>query len=263
MIVMNKTAMRSICAGLVLLGSVFLARADSRPPGVIYMKPGGPRVLPVWVSAEELATSEKGSLQRLFSESDLNTLRSFVAENKRLREEQKSRGAQEPTPDCLNSLSTSDEDRMNPKPNRSFSDLTEQAIAIYSGRIEEVSTGFFSGIPSSLLRVKVSETFRSSPLVASGEVLVPYPFAQFKVGDSMFCGGRFGMYQPRAGDKVLVFIYDPPLNAEGTLVYPRSPEIFFQTSAGRLIVPDLLKTDRAISAAANIDNLKNLLLREP
>ena len=177
MIAMNKTAMRLICAGLVLLGPVFLARADSKPPGVIYMKPGSPRVLPVWVSAAELAASGKASLQKLFSESDLNTLRSFSAENKRLREEQKKRGVQEPTPDCPNSLSTSDEDRMDPKPNRSFSDLTEQAIAIYSGRIEEVSTGFFGGIPSSLLRVKVAETFRSSPLVASGEVLVPYPFA--------------------------------------------------------------------------------------
>jgi hypothetical protein len=58
---------------------------------------------------------------------------------------------------------------------------------------------------------------------------------------------------------VLVFIYDPPTNADQTLVYPRSPELFFQTAAGRLIVPRELKTDRDIKAAGSLDDLERLL----
>ncbi|HEY4574719.1 MAG TPA: hypothetical protein VIJ26_12160 [Thermoanaerobaculia bacterium] len=58
---------------------------------------------------------------------------------------------------------------------------------------------------------------------------------------------------------MLVFIYDPPVDAAQTLVYPRSPELFFQNSAGRLIVPKLLKTDRDIAAAGSLDDLEKLL----
>jgi len=153
----------------------------------------------------------------------------------------------------------SEEGRMDPKPNRSLSDLAEQALAIYSGRIEGISQGFFSGLPSSLLRVKVTKAFRSSALVASDEVLIPYPFAHFKIGPSTFCGGFHGMFEPAVGDRVLVFIYDPPVDAAQTLVYPRSPELFFQTSAGRLIVPRELKTDRDLAAAGSLDDLEKLL----
>ena len=257
---MNKTVARAVCAGLLLLGiSAGLAIAGRDAPGVIYMK-AGPRVEPVWVSAEEAAAPEKGSLRwRLFSESDQGNLRHFMAESERLKGEQKSRGVRESDPGCPVFLSTSEEGRIDPKPNRSFSDLAEQALAIYRGRIEGISQGFFDGLPSSLLQVKVTEAFRSSKLVAKEKVLIPYPFARFKVGVSTFCGGSAALYQPAIGDQVLVFIYDPPLDAAGTLVYPRSPELFFQTAGGRLIVPGPLKTDRAIAVAGSLDGLEKLL----
>ena len=161
--------------------------------------------------------------------------------------------------DCPVFLSTPDEGRIDPKPNRSFSDLAEQALAIYSGRIEGISQGFFDGLPSSLLQVKVTEVFRSSTLVAREKVLIPYPFARFKAGASTFCGGSAALYQPAIGDQVLVFIYDPPLDTARTLVYPRSPELFFQTAAGRLIVPAPLKTDRDIAVAGSLEGLEKLL----
>ncbi len=220
----------------------------------------GPRTQPVWISAEEAAAPEKGGLRwHLFSESDQGNLRRFMAESERLIGEQKSREVREPNLDCPIFLSTSEEGRIDPKPNRSFSDLAEQALAIYRGRIEGISQGFFDGVPSSLLRVKVMEAFRSSKLVAREEVLIPYPFARFKVGASTFCGGSGALYQPAAGDQVLVFIYDSPLDAARTLVYPRSPELFFQTSAGRFIVPGPLKTDQDIAVAGSLEGLEKLL----
>jgi hypothetical protein len=226
---------------------------------VIYMK-AGPRAEPVWISAEEAAAPEKGGLRwHLFSESDQGNLRRFMAESEQLKGEQKSRGVRESDLDCPIVLSTPDEDRIDPKPNRSFSDLAEQAIAIYRGRIEGISRGFFDGLPSSLLQVKVTKAFRSSKLVAKEKVLIPYPFARFKVGTSTFCGGSAALYQPATGDQVLVFIYDPPLDAARTLVYPRSPELFFQTAAGRLIVPEALKTDGDIAAAGSLEGLEKLL----
>jgi hypothetical protein len=182
-----------------------------------------------------------------------------MAESERLKGERKSRGAPESDLDCPIFLSTPDEGRIDPKPNRSFADLAKQALAIYSGRIEGISQGFFDGLPSSLLRVKVTEAFRSSDLVAREEVLIPYPFARFKVGASTYCGGSAEMYQPATGDQVLVFIYDPPLDAARTLVYPRSPELFFQNSAGHLVVPGPLKTDRDIAVAGSLERLEKFL----
>ncbi|MFL6236876.1 MAG: hypothetical protein ACJ76N_27340 [Thermoanaerobaculia bacterium] len=224
----------------------------------------GPRVEPLWVSAE--AASEKNDVRwELFSASDQDNLRHFVADSERLRREAKSSqgnqvgGKQGTELECPLVLATLDEGRIDPKPNNSFSDLTEQALAIYSGRIEGISQGFFSGLPSSLLQVKVTKAFRSSDLVAREEVLIPYPFARFKIGSSTFCGGPESMFQPAVGDRVLVFIYDPGRNADQTLVHPRSPELFFQSSAGRLIVPKLLKTDRVLAAAGSLDDLERLL----
>jgi hypothetical protein len=257
---MRKIAAYSVCAGLLLLGiPVGLAIAGRDAPGVIYMK-ASPRTTPVWISAEEATTPEKSGLRwQLFSESDQGNLRRFIAESERLKGERKSRGAQESDLDCPILLSTPDEGRIDPKPNRSFTDLAKQALAIYSGRIEGISQGFFDGLPSSLLQVKVTEAFRSSELVAREEVLIPYPFARFKAGASAYCGGSAGMYQPATGDQVLVFIYDPPLNSARTLVYPRSPELFFQSAAGRLVVPEPLKTDRDIAVAGSLENLEKFL----
>jgi hypothetical protein len=61
---------------------------------------------------------------------------------------------------------------------------------------------------------------------------------------------------------VLVFIYDPPLNAAGTLIYPRSQEFFIQSSEGHLIVPRLLKTDKDIAAAGSLEDLEKLLRQD-
>lgn len=257
---MRRIVARSVCTGLLLLGiPVGLAIAGGDAPGVIYMK-AGPRSTPVWISAEEAAAPEKSGLRwQLFSESDQGNLRRFLVESERLQKEQKSRGVRESDLDCPLFLSTPDEGRIDPKPNRSFTDLAKQALAIYSGRIEGISQGFFDGLPSSLLRVKVTEAFRTSELVAREEVLIPYSFARFRAGASTYCGGSAGMYQPARGDQVLVFIYDPPLNSARNLVYPRSPELFFESAAGRLIVPEPLKTDRDIAVSGSLESLKKFL----
>jgi hypothetical protein len=259
---MCSPAARSVCVGLLLLG-IFVERAIAvrDAPGVIYMK-AGPRAAPVWVSAEEAATPEKSGLRwQLFSESDQGNLRRFVAESERLKGE-KSRGVGESDLDCPIFLSTPDEGRIDPKPNRSLTDLAKHALAIYGGQIESISQGFFDGIPSSLLQVKVTEAFRSSEVVAREEILIPYPFARFRAGASTYCGGSSALYQPATGDRVLVFIYDPPLNAARTLIYPRSPELFFQNAAGRLIVPELLKTERDIAVAGSLESLEKLLRQD-
>jgi hypothetical protein len=265
---MVRTPTSAVCAGLLLLLTLpaGLALASGDVPGVIYMK-AGPRVEPLWISAE--AASEKGEVRwELFSPYDQDHLRSFLADSERRRREVESspecqagetRGTEL---ECPLVLATLDEDRIDPKPNHSFSDLTEQALAIYSGRIEGISQGFFSGLPSSLLQVKVTEAFRSSDLVASDEILIPYPLARFKIGSSTFCGGFYRMFEPAVGDRVLVFIYDPPVDDAKTLVYPRSPELFFQASAGRLIISKLLKTDRDLAMARSLDDLEKLLRQE-
>lgn len=263
--VMRWIVTRSVWAGLLalLIFPTGWALAGGDVPGVIYMK-AGPRVDPLWVSAEA-AASEKGDVRwDLFSSTDQDNLRRFLASSERLRREAKSSqgqqagGKQQTDLECPLTL-VSEEERIDLKPNNSFSNLVEQALAIYSGTIEGISPGFFSGVPSSLLRVKVTKAFRSSDLVAKDEVLVYYPLAHFTIGSSTFCGGFHGMLEPAVGNRVLVFVYEPPTNAAQTLVHPQSPEFFFQTSEGHLIVPRELKTDRDIAAVGKLDDLERRL----
>lgn len=225
----------------------------------------GPRTAPAWISADA-ATSEQNELRwQLFSPSEQGNLRRFLGQSERLRDKAERAQEQEHGPGeeqldlCPIVLATSDQDRIDPKPNDSFSHLSENALAIYSGQIEEISQGFFDGLPSSLLRVRVTEAFRSSPLIDSQEVLIPYPYARFKIGASSFCGGSSSMFQPTSGDRVLVFIYDPPLNAAQNLVFPRSPEIFFQSAERPLVSPESLKTDQHLALADSLSDLEELL----
>lgn len=263
---MRRTVARSIIVGLLFLAlPTAEALAGRDAARVIYMKEG-PRAEPIWISAEA-AASEKGDLQwRLFSSSEQGSLRRFLADSERLKRAAQGSPGHQPSAkselDCPIVLAASDEGRIDPKPNGSFSDLTEQALAIYSGKIESISQGFFDGLPSSLLEVRVTEAFRSSDLLGGEKVLVPYAFARFKVGQATFCGGSDAMFQPTVGDRVLVFIYDPPLDAARTLVFPRSPELLFQDSDGRLVVPEPLKTDKDLAVADSLDDLENLLRGE-
>jgi hypothetical protein len=229
----------------------------------------GPRAHPIWISADA-AASEQGDLRwQFFSPSEAGNLRGFLAWNEELKskpanaQEHGASDDQATDLECPIALATSDQDRIDPKPNDSLSHLAEQAIAIYSGRIESISQGFFDGIPSSLLRVRTMEAFRSSPLIDEEEVLIPYPYARFKIGDRSFCGGSSAIYRPAVEDRVLVFVYDPPLNAARNLVFPRSPEIFFQGSEGHLVSPDSLKTDKYIAVADSLADLEELLRSGP
>jgi len=255
----RKAITRSIGLGLLLLGTAGGAIAAQSLPDLIYMT-SGPRIEPVWVSAEEARDPETGGLRvELFSESDRDQFRRFAADVRRLQKEAGARGAGRQG--CLLSLASGCEERMDPKPNRSLPDLAGQAIAIYRGRIGGIAQGFFGGVPSSLLRVEITQAFRQSDQVAKEVVWVPHPQARFQMGDLTVCGGAKG-YEPAEGDQVLVFVYDPPVDADHALVVPRGPEIFFQTAAGRLIVPDLLKKDREIGTAGSLDDLEKLLRRK-
>jgi len=252
----RKAITRSICLGSLLLGISGGAIAAQSLPDLIYMT-SGPRIEPVWVSAEAARDPETGGLRvELFSESDWDQFRRFAADIRRLQEEAEARGDRRK--DCLISLASGCEERMDPKPNRALPDLAEQAIAIYRGRIGGIAQGFFGGVPSSLLRVEITKSFRQSDQVAKEVVWIPYPQARFQMGDLTVCGGSKG-YEPAEGDQVLVFVYDPPVDADHALVIPSGPEIFFQTAAGRLIVPDLLKKDREIGTAGSFDDLEKLL----
>jgi hypothetical protein len=254
---MFTTFARSICAGLLFAGFVKSVMAGGGAPSVIYMKSDS-RIEPVWISAKA-ATGQHGVRWELFAEADQRTLGKFLADSEQRRAELKSATRLEFDIDCPLVLSGSEPERIGPKPNGSLADLDQQALAIYRGRIETIASGFFDGLPSSLLAVEVTKVHRSSARVARGTVLIPYPFAKFKVGASTFCGGDPKRYQPAVGDQVLVFIYDEPLNVERTLLLPRSAELFFQTAAGRLIVPEALKTDKAVTAVRGLSELEKRL----
>ena len=209
--------------------------AHSSPPSKIYATHNPS--LPVWVSAE--AAEQGGEVDwSLFSEADKRSLKGFLDQNGE-------------DLNCSIFLSQPYVHRLNPKDNSTFSSLMNNAMAIYAGEITAVSPGFFGGLPSSLLTVRVGEVLRASKLIDVMELLVPYPVARFRIGRSTFCGGAPDSFIPTSGDQVVVFVYDPPLDRSRTLVSPLAQELLIETQ-GRLVLPKDLRLDDVLGKASSL-----------
>ncbi|HXU44277.1 MAG TPA: hypothetical protein VN783_02020 [Thermoanaerobaculia bacterium] len=150
-------------------------------------------------------------------------------------------------------------DRLEPKPNGSLEDLERHSLAIYVGTVEEIRPGFWSGIPYSLLAVKVTEVFRSSASIASDFVYVPVPTANFSLGGRRYCTDGTRGYRPKLGDRALLFLYDPALDTAKSLVFPRFGETVFESAPGRLVFDPGLKKQDDWMAAATFDDVLRFL----
>ena len=202
----------------------------------------GPRTEPVWVAAEAAATPNKELNWSLFTPSEAETLNQAKS-----------------SAECSTVFEAPVVERPNPKPNQTFKDLKDNAMGVYSGHVVNVIQGFFDGLPASLLHVEVENRLRSAKSVHQGELWVVYPYARFQIGDVKFCTGVESMDRPAMGDRILVFVYGPPLDAGRKLIVPEPQEIFFEKSEGGLRLPKELAGDAELGTARTLRQIERAL----
>lgn len=117
------------------------------------------------------------------------------------------------------------------------------ARVIASGTVKRVTPGFF-WTPASLVELDHLDKIKiGTSYSALHDVLyIRIPYARFAIGDHEYCRDLGpNAYAPRVGDKLLVFAYNPPLDAEGKLLYLSLDDVIVQPSAEReLRIPKVL-----------------------
>jgi hypothetical protein len=225
--------------------------------------------IPLWVAATAASDSNGHLRSDRFEAYQRESLEAVVTRN------QQSRLAQGHTPgpaspsappeagvDCQELFGGPVEGRVEAKANNSLEDLTKNAVAVYRGHIQRIIPGFSEGVPQSLLQIKVDETLRQPPGERRFAVLfVLHPWARFWIADQPFCTGVAPTHEPREGDRVLFFRYDPSLSPALGVFAPELEEVVFERATGGLTLPRGLQHDDEVGPVANLEELATITRR--
>ena len=148
--------------------------------------------------------------------------------------------------DCGSSAFSSEEDGEI----GSLPALIHRSRSIFSGVIEEVSSGFVTGLPATLLTVRVSNVVAGSREIEGTSVYVEFPVAYFAIGPYRFCHGE-GEFRPASGDQILVFDTQGPIDREGLLFAPIRSQLLLESSTG-LVLTDKLRKSPELSSKRNL-----------
>lgn len=183
---------------------------------------GEVRPTPLWVD-REAATLPNGSMDwSLFTASDKTTLESPM-------EIDPSTGA------CQSFFGEPTDGRIDGKASETLEDLLKNSLAIVSGTIDAAKPGFYTGLPYSLLHVRVTAVHRGSEAFLRANLEVPYPWAQFSIDQHNFCTSTGLKDHPAQGRRVILFLFDPPIDRTGSLAPIKSEQIVFESEAGDLV----------------------------
>jgi hypothetical protein len=144
------------------------------------------------------------------------------------------------------------------RPNGTLDDLVAEASDVVVGRVVAAGEGFFRGHPANLLRVAITETYRSSSELAgrTEDLFLVYPFANVRIGGSLHCTRPVGFtFEPVVGNRVLLFKYLPSASPDAILVEADAGrEVIFEAE-NRTVVPPVLASDARIREAKTFDDL--------
>lgn len=252
-----------LCVGIGAL--VHAERPVDRIPPVIASEPGrGGR--PVWVSA--VAASADGRLRmELFGDGSRRNLEEQVRHIAEARESpcapqvgvDELLPVMERAPYLSEDLCVSSSIVLShPEASRdSFEALVRHARDIVGGRVVAVDQGFVNGLPSSLFEVELDTVLRTSgELEASDSLYVVYPYAVFRIGDSIFCREepRYP-YRPQIDDRVLLFPASAPIDEHHMLVWPEPEEVVAEKAGVGLLVAKSLQEEEPFTDPATLDGL--------
>lgn len=225
--------------------------------------------IPLWVAATAASDSNGNLRSDRFEAYQRESLEAAVARNHQARLAQgHAPGPVSPNAppvagvDCQELFGGPVEGRVEAKANNSLEDLTTNSVAVYRGHIQRIIPGFSDGVPQSLLQIKVDETLRQPPGERRlGLLFLIHPWARFWIGDQPFCTGVAPTHEPREGDRVLFFRYDPSLSPALGVFAPELEEVVFERATGGLTLPRGLKHDDEVGPVANLEDLATITRR--
>jgi hypothetical protein len=156
-----------------------------------------------------------------------------------------------PPSECKSETYVKDE-RGGGSSSATLSDLATRSKSIIRGTIHTIDLGFDSGVPASLLGVKVAEVVKGS--VPRSLFYIAYPVARFRIGPFYFCNATKG-FEPRSGDEILLFDVTGPVDKDQVLFAPRMDQIFFQSQSGALFLPPGLKNTPGLGTARSLTDV--------
>jgi hypothetical protein len=205
----------SICFSALLLSSGAISTVEKIPD--IIHEAGDQR--PLWVAAA-VALTDAGLLRDdLFGES-VTLARRVARENTRLKRDALSVQSANPSATveskpCYSFVGQPASESF--RSDKSYADLIDNSIVIFSGRATAISEGFYSGHPGSLVRLE-GKYIRGS---AHGPTFFFYPLARIETAEGTICTQPLGRYTPPGiGDRFLIFAMTKPLITEaGDIIF--------------------------------------------
>jgi hypothetical protein len=192
---------------------------------------------PFFISAR-LATDENGEIRwAVFPESTRIALQTRIDEMARTHRVNAGAAASEP---C--STRTVSFPHVG-GPHRSWSDLADNAEAIYRGRVVATMPGFEFTAPKTLLSIHILSRIRGNQAFpAAGAVNILYPAADFTIGDTRFCNaGPNAPFIPAVGDDVLIFAYDEPVDQSKSFLLTVPEQLIFSRDGRLIAAPEILR----------------------
>lgn len=235
------------------------APTAAEPPRILEPRVERHQGPPLWISASAVAHVEKIVDLDLIDDPMLR--RSVEKQDRALRVSGSLHGMSRtgekpaivdiPLSDCGSMLDVVDH-RGGEAPSSSVADLLIHSQGIFRGSIKSIERGFSSGVPASLLEIRIEEVIKGD--VPGEQVYLEYLVAHFRIGPYTFCNANRA-YEPGLGDQVLLFDYMGPADRDGVLYSPRFEQIFFQTRSGTLVIPPKLKSDGILDSVQSLDEV--------
>jgi hypothetical protein len=225
---------------------------------------------PIWISAD-LARAQDNQIDwKLFSPDERASLRNKLATQKRVKAEERIKSlssfqslGREPVQDdnCITYESAFHhlgEELEGP----GLGGLLRSARGVYSATIADMSQGFFLGSPATVLKLEISEAWKTESGLAPKELFGVYPFARFAIGEGVFCSGVPGkLLQPKIGQRVIVFFTSKPVDRQQALFWVEPDFLITERSDGGVSLPPALKNDPELFPVQSLDEAEELLRR--
>lgn len=250
--------MKQLSWAAILVTAVLPGLAQAQAPRLVESRVERHQGPPLWISASEVADGEKivdlDLIDDGFLSRNVEKQRQALGEGApsvMSRAGEKPEVADIPLSDCKSMLDLTDH-RGGEAPSSSLADLATHSETILRGTIASIEPGFSSGVPSSLLEIEVEEVLKGT--VKSSRIHVDYLVARFRIGPYSFCNANKG-YEPRPGDRVLLFDYTGPSDQQGTFYGPRLDQIFFEEGSGTLALPPRLRSDPDLESVRSLDQV--------
>lgn len=242
--------------GLALFAVLFGAAVMAQQPTAIPQEIASevPNAAPLWISSS-VALDREGNLQP----GKAGSVAVSILENfDRSRARQQSAAI---TADPCAGLSLAFPEIEHYRPHATLNDLIVEAREVFSGRITAIETGFFRGVPASMLRVQILRTLRTPGTVHGDarEVLIPFPSATIVAAGRTYCTRAPGRIEPHVGDRLLAFSYLPRAGVDRNVIeVDAGREIVFE-QAKAVIPPSELAKDPRLSGDVSLDRLAQLV----